>query len=541
MLSGLNQPSVTRLVRGRIHVEPGAPPVAALAIRDGVVAAAGTEAEVRSAAGRASRVIELGGLSVLPAFIESHTHYHRTAVLGRCFLDFEALAPTSVDDVLAAVAERASALPSGAWIQGDSLSPARLAENRPPDRAALDRAGQGRPVVLRGIGKHLVAASSSALAAAGIDAATPDPPGGRIERTSDGTPTGILHERAKLRLDQSAPDTVVPSPGPEERQEALRHGVARLHRLGIGTLHEMVRLPEEAADWSAMHASGGVGVRIRLFYRVHESTLQLEWLEQLGIRRGLGDDRLRVQGVKISVDGFDIFRNAAVYEPYGGQPDNRGLLRIEPERLQNLVARANAHGLQVAVHAVGVRAVDAALDAFEAAGPAAAGPHRIEHAYVDVDEERLRRIASLGLVWSTQPVFRSAYTREWAEVFEPERRQRLMPLAAAHAIGVRLLFNSDSPCASVDPMDGIRAATDPYGPNAAGGTVDRVTAWRAFTTTAADVSGEPRLGRLHPGCHADLVAFDGDPLDPCTDLNHVAIRATMLSGDVVYDPGEVFA
>ncbi len=536
----IHQPTVLRLHHGRVHVDPGVPPVEAIAIADGMVMAAGTSADVATAAGTSSPAVDLGGRTILPAFIESHTHFHRTAVLGRCFLDFETVAPATVSDVLVAVAERAAALPGDAWVQGDSLSPARLAEGHLPDRAALDRAGGGRPVVLRGIGKHVVAASSAALAAAGIDATTPDPPGGRIERGVEGEPTGILHERAKLRLDQSAPDTVVPAPDPDERRAALRDGVAQLHRLGIGTLHEMIRLPEEAGDWTALHAAGELGVRIRLFYRVHETALRLDWLEQLGIRRGLGDDRLRVQGVKISVDGFDIFRNAAVYEPYDGEPGNRGLMRIDSSVLGDLVMRANAHGLQVALHAVGARAVDAALDAFDAAGPAVAGPHRIEHAYVDVDEARMRRIASLGLAWSTQPAFRTAYRREWADVFEPERRRRLMPLDVALAAGVPMLFNSDAPCAPIDPLGGIRAATDPSVANGGGGAVDRVTAWRAFTTTVADVSGEPRLGRLRPGCHADLVVFDDDPLENRTDLAGVGVRATMLSGRVVYDTGKVF-
>jgi len=531
----------TLLVNGRIHLDPGrGRPLDALAIAGDTVLGGGTRPQVARLAGPDARIVDLRGRTVMPAFIESHTHFHRAAVLARCFLDFEALRPATLGEVLDAVAVRASTIEADAWIQGDTLSAPRLAEGRFPDRHELDRAGGGRPVVLRGIGKHVVCASSAALAAAGIDTATPDPAGGRIEREPDGTPSGILHEQAKLRLDQSHPATVVPAPGPDERRAALRSAVRDLHRLGIGTLHEMIRLPDEAADWTALDADGTLGVRIRLFYRVHESSLDLGWLESLGVRRGLGDDWLKVLGVKISVDGFDIVRNAAVYEPYAGGSGGTGLMRIDVPRLRELVARANRQGLQVAVHAVGARAVDTALDALEAAGPAVAGPHRVEHAYVDIGERQLARMRALGLAWSTQPAFRSAYVREWADVYEPERRARLMPLAAGLALGIPLLLNSDNPCAPIDPLEAIRGAVEPAGTWGGDARISRVEAWRACTATPADVSGEPRLGRLTAGALADLVVFDDDPLETRTDLAGVVVRATMIAGRVAHDGAEVF-
>jgi predicted amidohydrolase YtcJ len=502
-----------------------------IAFVDGVVAAVGPGVDAWLPG---ARIVDLGGRTVLPAFVESHTHFHRGAVLARFHLDFESLRPRAIADVLAAVAERAATAAPEAWIQGDSLSAGRLAEKRWPDRHELDRAGGGRPVVLRGIGKHVVAASSAALAAAGIDATTPDPPGGRIEREADGTPTGVLHERAKLRLDQSDPGTVVPAPSAAERRTALREAQRDLHRLGITTLHEMIRLPDEAADWAALHAAGELDVRVRLYYRIHESPIQLEWLQGLGLRRGFGDDRLRVQGVKVSVDGFCIFRNALVEEPYPGRPDDRGLLRVEPDRLDELVRRADAAGLQVAVHAVGVAAVDLALDAFERSGPAAAGPYRLEHGYVDMDAGRLARMRDLGVVWSTQPAFRPAYREEWLDAFGADRRARIMPLGTGREAGLTILGNSDFPCVPLDPLDGIRAATaDPErGPAA---VVDAATAWAAWTSVPADVAGDPHLGRLTPGAAADAIVLDEDPLAPGAALERCRVRATVMQGRAVWD------
>jgi predicted amidohydrolase YtcJ len=520
---------------------PGHPIAAdAIAIRGDTIVALDSWQVLRGELGPDTRVLDAGGRTITPAFIDSHTHLHRAAVVRHCFLDFESLAPCGIEDVLVHVRRRAAGTPPGTWIQGDSLSPSRLDERRFPNRRDLDRAEAERPVILRGIGKHVVAANSAALAAAGIDRTTTDPPGGRIERDPDGEPTGVLHEAAKLRLDQSHADSVVPAPTAADRQAALRATYGELHAAGIATIHEMIRLPEEAADHAALRAAGHLGVRVRLFYRVHETPLSLDWLVNLGIRRGFGDDWLKVLGVKVSVDGFCIVRNAAVEEPYRGEPDNRGLLRVEPDRLDDLVARANAHGLQVAIHAVGPRAVDLALAAFEQAGPPSAPPYRLEHAYLDIGPDRFDRARSAGAAWSVQPAFLDAYRREWADAFEPERVERIMPLATGVACGLTIQFNSDVPCAPFDPLDAIRLAVtrrrDGQGPAHRQG-VDVGTAWRAFTTTPADIADEPRLGRLAVGALADLVVVDGDPFTAGSDLGGVAVRATMVGGRLVHDTG----
>jgi predicted amidohydrolase YtcJ len=529
----------TVLRGGRIHAEAGMPLAGdAIGIRDGGIAALGSWADLRDRVGPGTRVLDAGGRTVTPSFIDSHTHFHRGAVVRRCYLDFESLPAPSIPDVLDHVRTRAQSSPAGGWIQGDSLSPSRLAEGRFPDRAELDRVAPDHPVVLRGIGKHVVAANSVALRAAGIDRRTADPDGGRIERDADGEPTGILHETAKLRLDQSRADTVVPLPSAEERRAALRAAYGDLHAVGITTIHEMIRLPEEADDHAALRAAGELGVRVRLFYRVHESAISLDWLAGLGIRRGLGDSWLGVLGVKVSIDGFCIFRNAAVEEPYLGEPENHGLFRVEADVLDDLVARANAQGLQVALHAVGPLAVDRALDAFERAGPPVAGPYRLEHGYLDVDLERLVRAHRLGAAWSVQPAFLGAYRREWAAAFAPDRIDRIMPLASGMGVGIRTQLNSDFPCAPFDPIAAIRLAVDrSAGPG--GGrhreAIDLCRAWRAYSTTAAEIAAEPQLGRLERGSRADLVVVDGDPFRPDPDLATVAVRATMVDGTLVHD------
>jgi predicted amidohydrolase YtcJ len=479
---------------------------------------------------------DLDGRAVLPAFIDSHTHFHRAAVLSELYLDFEALRPTNVGAVLALVAARASERPAGDWIQGDSITGARLAEGRLPDRHELDAAAPDHPVLIRGIGKHVVTANSRALALAGIGRDTPDPPGGRIERDADGEPTGILHERAKLRLDASAPDTVVPAPDAGQRLDALRAGITRLHRMGIATIHEMVRQGEEAADIAALHAAGELGVRVRLYYRVWESRISLEQLIHVGIRRGWGDDQLRVGGVKVSVDGWCIFRNAAVHEPYRDEPENVGVLRIEPSELQRIVVAADRAGLGVAVHAVGARAVDAALDAFAAALPAWTGPHRIEHAHLDLDAERIERIRSLGLVLSAQPGFLGAYDADWRAGLDDARVARMMPLGSVARAGIPLLINSDMPSGPAGPLATIAAAVRRRA-DVPGDTAEALSlaeAWAAHSLRGAEVTHEPHLGRLEPGSRADLIVLAEDPFRDGADIPST-VEATLVDGRIVHD------
>ncbi len=520
---------------GTINRYPGDPsPARAIGIRDGRIVALGSASEVRREVGVRAVTVDLGGRMVLPSFVDSHTHFHRAAMVRHLHLDFASLQPQTIADVLASVGARARLTPPGGWVQGDSLNPAVLTEGRLPNRWELDSVAADRPVILRGIGKHVVAANSLALQIAGIDVETPDPPGGRIERDSTGAPTGILHERAKLRLDSSHPASVVPNPTEGERLTALCRGIDELHQLGVTTIHEMVRLPEEAGDFNRLRREGRLRLRVRLFYRLHETPISLESFATLGLGPGFGDEWVRILGVKISVDGFCIFGNAAVDEPYLGQPDNRGMLRIDPDELTALVKRAVTLDLTVAVHAVGRRALDLALAAFDAAAPFPTGRHRIEHAYLDVTHDQLGRIRDLGLIWSVQPAFRIAFGSAWECLLGPARAAQVMPLGLGHRLGVPLIFNSDVPTGPVGPLSAIAAALARGQDDVA--SMSPADAWAAHSVRAAEAAGEPGGGRLVVGAPADLVVVEEDPLraDWRPDAESVMIVATMVDGEFVH-------
>jgi hypothetical protein len=527
------------LVNGRVHASAAGPAAEAILIRGPYVAALGSTAGIRAAAPPGTTVLDLAGRAVLPAITDSHTHYHRAAQLQRHFLDFTALAPGSVAAVLAAVRQRAAGQPDELWIQGDNLSADALAERRLPTRQELDQAGRGHPVVLRTVGKHGIAASSAALAAAGISRDTPDPPGGRIERDGQGEPTGVLHERAKLRLDATRADTVIPPLAEARRLDALAGGLAELNRLGITEIHEIVQSPDELADYSRLREQGLLTTRVVCYVRVIEGQATLGDLTRLGLRTGFGDDWLRIGGVKVSIDGSCTLHNAAVYGGYRDQPDNDGLIRVEQGELDELLAGASRHGLQVAVHAIGQRAVDMALAAIGRAGPegAVAGRrHRIEHAYLAPRAGQLERCRDLGVVVSTQPSFLWANGDTWPAMFGPAEAARMMPVRSLLELGIPAQLNTDFPNAPLDPLLTLRSAVDRrtragliLGP---GQAVTPRQAWALHTEGAAfGAFEEHRRGRLEPGYLADLIVLSGDPF---TLSGGLTVAATLAGGRFVH-------
>jgi hypothetical protein len=529
------------LVNGHIDQAAGGRTAEALLIRAPRIAAIGTTRDVIDQAPAGTMVVDLKGRALMPAVTDSHTHYHRAAMLQMHFLDFSAIAPQSIDDVLSAVRRRASDSPGERWIQGDNLSADALAERRLPTRTELDRACADRPVVLRTVGKHGISANSAALVAAGITRDTPDPAGGRIERDGAGEPNGVLHERAKLRLDATRADSVIPPLDEQRRLQALARGLAELNRHGIAEIHEIVQSPDEMADYFRLRERGALSARVVFYVRVVEGQATLADLKRIGLRTGFGDDWLRLGGVKVSIDGSCTLHNAAIYGGYLDDPGNNGIIRIEQGELDHLVADSSRGGLQVAVHAIGQRAVDMALTSIDrSARDGAPGGlrHRVEHAYLAPRLGQLERLRDLGVTVSTQPAFLWANGDTWPAMFGAAETARMMPIRSLLDVGVRTQINTDFPNAPLDPLLNLRAAVNR---RTRGGSVigasEAITlreAWALATEGSAfSAFEEHSRGRLVPGYLADLIVASGDPLD-ATGLGQCTVDATLVGGRFVH-------
>lgn len=489
--------------------------------------------------------VDLGSRVAYPGFVDSHTHLKRASLIGTVFLDCAAPEVRSIGDILAAISGRAATLGPQDWIQGDNLNPLTLVEERFPTRRELDEAAGGRPVILRGVGRHVVVANSVALAAAGIDATTRDVPGGHIERDADNEPTGVLHERAKFGLDTTQADTVVPPPSDAVRLDGLRDALQRLHRRGVTTLHEIPRARDEIGDYLALRERGDLTMRVAFYIRGWESSTKLEHMVSLGLRSGFGDDWLMLAGVKFSVDGSAMYRNAAVYEPYPGTDGARGLVRMDVEQLSGYIGECRQAGLRVAVHAIGDRALDIALDAYEQA-PARTpgksfGEDRIEHASVAPGRKRLTRMARLGLTLSQQPAFLESSGSSLAHVFQDERLDGFFPVAGARDCGVPVILNSDYPNAPADPFVTLRCAVTRRSSEGQvvgeAEAVDLASAFAMMTEAPARAIGrQARSGRLAEGMLADFFVTDEDFMAaPADELDQVPVRMTVVGGSPVYE------
>jgi len=531
------------LTNGAIHtMDPQRPIVSALAVACGRVVAIGGD-ELEDLAGPETQVVDLEGRCVIPGLTDSHIHFGNFA-LGLRQVDLSGAG--SLAEVLERVARRAGETRPGEWILGRGWDQEQWPERRFPSAADLDRVVPHHPVALTAKSGHALVVNSLALARAGITADTPDPPGGRIERDPAGRPTGLLLEEA-MRPVRAA----IPQPDVEAVVAALPAAFERAWRVGLTAVHDMAAPSGDDATifnaYQRLHAAGGLGLRIVKYL----PAAALDHALALGLRAGLGDDWLRIGGVKVFTDGALGPRTAAMLEPYDDEPDNMGILTIEREALEDLARRATAGGLGLAIHAIGDRANRLALDAVATVGAdtvprrrtggTASAPvrHRIEHVQL-LHPDDVGRLAALGVVASMQPIH-ATQDAPMADRYWGERTATAYAWRSLLDAGTVLAFGSDCPVEDLNPFLGIHAAVTRSRPDGYGGPEgwhpeQRITveeAVRAYTWGAAYAVGmEDRLGSLSPGKLADLVVLDRDifSCDPAA-IAETQVVGTMVGGE----------
>jgi predicted amidohydrolase YtcJ len=301
--------------------------------------------------------------------------------------------------------------------------------------------------------------------------------------------------------------------------------------------------PREIGAYMQLHHEGRMRQRVRFLVRGHEARTSLEDVIGLGLRHSFGDEWLRFSGVKLSIDGACGERNAATYDPYPGEPENRGLVRIPQDVLDDLVDRSHRAGIRLAVHAIGPRAVDMALDSFERAFAASGRGdlrHRVEHAYLPPAPRQLERLAAARLLVSTQPAF-FWEGDGWTSIWSLEDLREVLPLRSMMDAGVLVMGGTDYPNVPVDPLPGLAAMVDRVQRDgtvlAADQAVDMHAALRLQTTMAAwGAYDEDLLGSLEPGKAADLVVLSDDPLavEPAV-VREIRVLMTVLGGEVVHE------
>ena len=530
------------LINGRVYTQySDLAWVEAILIQDGRIKAIGRDDQILPARTSQTQVVDLDGQLVLPGLTDSHFHFHDWSFARR---NLTLAGVGSLQELQKRLATKAASTPPGKWIQGQGWNETAWTEQRLPDRSDLDQVAPAHPTILWRSDLHLAVANSLALQLAGIHAATPDPPGGVIDRLASGAPTGILRELAIDLIRQ-----VIPPPSDEDTLQAMQEAFPALHRIGLTGLHDF-RIMDSAEASRAFRAYQRLRAQDKLPLRLWMN-IPLQHLDQaitLGLRSGFGDDFLQLGHVKLFSDGSQGARTAWMLEPYldTGQA---GMPLTPMAEIADAVHRADQAGLAVAVHAIGDRANRELITVFEEvlqhregqviSKPAA--PHRIEHVQ-NIRPQDLSRLGNLGIVASVQPIH-ATDDRLMIQQSVGERSRFCYVFSDMVHAGITLALGSDCPVADPNPFWGIHAAVtrqDREG-NPPGGwhpqqRLSLAQAIWGYTMGPALATGRAHLqGSLSPGKLADLLVLDRDifHIEPAK-IPHTQVVMTVVGGKIVY-------
>ena len=496
----------------------------AILIEDGHVVAVGDH---RTLGSPGVAVEEYAGAVLLPGLRDAHMHpVTYAASLSGTSLN----SVRSIGELQEAIKDAAATLTADEPLVALRLDDESLSERRLPTRIDLDEVVSNRPVLIHRYCGHVAIANTAALRHAGVNAATPNPDGGLIDRDAHGDPTGVLRETGidlvSTRLDASGSLT----------EESLLDALAGLGGLGITSIGAMLGLGD--GPWASLgdEVTAMTAVADRLPINVHGFVIARSVDDLRAAARRLDDvgDRLRWAGYKGFADGSLGGHTAAMHAPFTDSPDEIGTMRLdESDRL--LAETSLEMGGMVALHAIGDRANGAVVDLYEdlITSGVAPGRLRIEHASV-LDRTDIDRIARLGVVVSVQPAFLGSESEWLADRVGPDRIVSTYPFASLDHAGVPMCGGSDSPVESPDPWEGMALARDRAGVIQSEGLLpDR--ALSLFTDGAAAALGEPLP--LSPGSPADIVAVDRDPVvsDPDRLRGTVVIETWVRGERIVVD------
>lgn len=472
--------------------------------------------------------LDLRGKTVVPGLVDAHTHFHYFALsLGRVRLD----GLTSLDSCRRRIKKFASGLKKTEWVVGEGYSPDRFTKRREPHRRDLDSVTARRPAFMYSKDQHSCWVNSRALALAGIDRSTADPRGGKIERDSDGEPSGILREGPAIGMVLDK----IPPVSNQETDRRYRLALDYAYRRGVTGVHSF----DGAAGYRFYQRIGGTSrLGIRITYYPPQAFLPE--LHDNKVYYGSGDEYFRIAGVKVFADGSLGSQTAYCFNRYPASTDVGIEVTTVPE-MKRIMKSASKLGLPCAIHAIGDRAVANVLDAFESAPAVHFGArHRIEHVQL-IRRKDIPRMKRLSIVASMQPSHCPSdialVRRYWGK-----RGSNAYVFRSLLDRGVDMAFGSDAPIEPLEPLAGIAAAVRRARP----GSRDvfypeqRLTALEAlyaYTVGPAVAAGQAhQRGYLLPGYPADLVILDRDigKTSPGR-LYDVTVLTTMIDGKLRYD------
>jgi predicted amidohydrolase YtcJ len=527
-------PSAELVIYGRVWTGDSARPRArAVAISGSTITQVGDSATVARLVGPATKVLGNGTGMVVPGFMDGHTHF---IYGGFQLTSVDLRDAASPQEFIARIKAYAARLRPGEWITGGDWDHERWPGTPLPERSWIDSVTPNNPVFVNRLDGHMALANSAALRRAGVSRSTTDIPGGVIVRDRTGEPTGVLKDDA-----QNPVLAVIPVPTESQSDSAIARALRWAVSKGVTAVADVSVPWFEVAALKRARARGTLTTRVTVYVPLQD------WHRMADTVRadGVGDQWLRVAGVKGYVDGSLGSRTALFFQPYNDAPETSGLMVTPEDSLRAWIGAADSAGLQVTVHAIGERANALLLDIYDSVGNAHGARDRrfrVEHAQ-HLRRQDIVRLARSGVIASMQP-YHAIDDGRWAEKrIGPERIKTTYAFRSLLDNHARLGFGSDWTVAPLDPILGIYAAVtrrtlDGKNPN---GWVpeQKITveeALRAYTSgNAYGVFAERSRGKLAPGYLADVVLLDQDlTAIPPPTIERVRVRATVAGGKVVF-------
>ncbi|HXV64379.1 MAG TPA: amidohydrolase family protein [Vicinamibacteria bacterium] len=521
------------LVNGRVStMDDSLARAEAFAVKNGRFVAVGASDDIRNLMRSDTEVIDAEGQTVTPGFIDAHSHPASGGVRELVSVNLDL---RSIDAIKDALRARATKTPPGEWVLGFKYDDTKVREDRQITRRDLDEAAPNHPVFVSHRGGHVYWYNTKAFEKAGVDAQTPDPPGGHIYK-ENGELTGKVAERANDLFSD-----VVPSGSTREQRRA---GVKLISELmtssGLTSVHDASCGSDSATAYQDAYHAGELRMRVYLMVR----GAMFEGLKTAGVYTGLGNEWLKVGGVKFGADGSASGRTMAMSTPYEGRPDDFGILTMTQEEIHEAVEDAHRHDFQIGIHANGDLAIDMVLNAYERVlekWPRPDARHRLEHCTL-VNPDLLQRIKATGSIPTPFYTYVHYHGRKWEE-YGPEKMKWMFAHRSFLDHGIPVAPASDYVPGPYEPMMAIQSMVTRrdvegrvWGANQA---VSVEEALRICTVNGAYASFEEDVkGSITAGKYADFVILGRDPGEVAPDaIKEIPIVRTVVGGITMHRQG----
>ncbi|MHA2402897.1 MAG: amidohydrolase [Candidatus Kariarchaeaceae archaeon] len=510
--------------------------VEAVSVKFGRIMHVGSNTEVLTTKGEATKIIDLEGRTVIPGLIDSHSHMIASGIAKLLYVDLsEEAGVTAIHDLQMRLKERARETSEGEWIFGYQEDDAKLLEKRHPTRWELDEVSTVHPILVTTVGGHFWIANSKAFELADVTKDTPDPVGGKFDRDPETQElTGGLHEKAL--------DIIRESEDPPYNRELAQEGAFQILEecasLGLTCIYDTVDDTHIRATLDLKN-QGKLPIRVRM-----DASIEFfDDLDNLGIYRGFGDDWLRLCGLKYFFDGAISARTAAVSEPYLNKPDFYGVMATTRELATEKLTLAYEKGYRISAHANGDRAIDLYLDIMEELQlkfPRKDPRNRDIHCTV-VNPRIVARIKNLEILPTIFGPYPYYHGDKLIPAFGEDRLEWMFAARSFLDEEVMISAHSDHPCAPNPPLMAIHSLVNrktKAGKNIGlSQKISVLEALRLYTNNAAYHSfDETRLGSLEVGKLADLVVLSDDILSIEPELiKDIKIQMTIVDGNIIYE------